>query len=470
MGLVPGAPGTLTLDADTPQLVLSVMAPQGPWQASVVASGALATVGGETATVSFTSDGQSPSRVFVPLTVVVPVGEATVHVIVGDTSADFSFSVVPASDMAQRLCVASADGGGCDPGFIDGSAADASCDPPGTSPAMSSCQLLGVSQPATTYFAGESVNVLVDEGDAASSLAFAEPLKGTLATTGSISLVVDAGLSSATTLNFEQGIGSLLLPAVFTGAGEGTLDLRVGRGAQTLVVYASATPVIEPRRVQWVGSSGSISRNLLTVCTSAQGTLSASLAADGGALASSTALIQSANPSVCPPELSLAWQASFLWSGSQSQVVWQFSVGDGGIVTLGPISMIVHPTPKTTCLAAGAPQLLAWAIVPPPPLVSSDSGAVVLDAGPGTLTVDVRVPLYDCSMSGDPDAGTNPAYAGGNVSVQATGGLTPTAASVSPDPQGRIIYELTGPAVSLMATAVLTAPGGGTAIVAVSQP
>jgi hypothetical protein len=159
-----------------------------------------------------------------------------------------------------------------------------------------------------------------------------------------------------------------------------------------------------------------------------------------------------------------------LWSGSQAQSIWQFSAGEGGIITVGPIPMIVHTVQKTTCLAASQPQVLAWAVVPRQPVVNPDSGALVFDSRPGTLTVDVRVQLYDCSANGDPDAGSNPPFSGASVMVQGTGDLAPAAASVSPDPQGRIVYELIGPAVSSTATAVLVATGGGTAVVTATQP
>jgi hypothetical protein len=110
-------------------------------------------------------------------------------------------------------------------------------------------------------------------------------------------------------------------------------------------------------------------------------------------------------------------------------------------------------------------SVLAWAVKPPPPISTSDSdGGTSGDAagGVGTLTVDIQAALTYCA-----DAGMG--VLDGTVSVQGTGGMVPTMSTLSPDSEGRVVIELTGPAVSDRVAAVLTTHGGGSLVVEARQ-
>ncbi|HEY5373994.1 MAG TPA: hypothetical protein VIK01_09915 [Polyangiaceae bacterium] len=228
---------------------------------------------------------------------------------------------------------------------------------------------------------------------------------GALTTTGSLSLLIDGKLQSSAAIALSYGQPSLLVPAQFVAPGPGTVTLQFGHGPADRREYQSGSSFVVPRRVEYSGKVGGQSRNILTVCTSAtQGSMTASIPADAGTVAMPTAPIVSADPAVCPVALSLAGQASFVWTGSSTPVTWQFSLVDGGSTTQ-TVAMIAKSSPAgTSCLKLdeqSQPKVLAWVVLPAQTDPGSDAGASDTGTGPGRLTVDVQATLLDCS---DPSA------------------------------------------------------------------
>jgi hypothetical protein len=115
-GLADGAPPTITVGDTGAQLVVTVTAPQGPWQAMVTATGAISLIdnsGDASATESlsqaFQSDGVSTQLVF-PIVPVAPGGNASVQITVGTTVQTLSFVVAPEAVTASPTCIALASG------------------------------------------------------------------------------------------------------------------------------------------------------------------------------------------------------------------------------------------------------------------------------------------------------------------------------------------------------------------------
>ncbi|HYP98575.1 MAG TPA: hypothetical protein VER96_07875 [Polyangiaceae bacterium] len=459
---VPNDDGTLTVDSTNVQLRAVVKARKGTWRATASASGALST-GGEGVSRAFESDGSSETNVYFPVSVVQPGGPATVTVAVGDNVEEFSFNVAPTSKQSSSVCIADLSSGGSDttaPGC--GDPLTTFRDDCGLS-ADGNVRTICVPQPAQPYFQGERVFLLAKTND---SLDDGSTRTGTLTSTGSLSLLVDGKAVNATAIQLTNGQSSALVPAQFISPGSSTVTLQFGHGPAVGRAYESGSPFVVARRVEFIGKTGGQSRNIVTVCTSMlQGNLTASIPSDAGTITTPTAAIASADPEICPAQLSLAGQASFVWTGSTSKVAWQFSLGDGGLITQAVQMINGSSTSTPSCLElSGEPEVLAWAELPAPVEPPVDGGTSDAATAPGHLTVNARVALVDCSI---PNALK---IFEGTVAVQGTGGLVPTASSATADSAGRVVFELTGPALLDTATALLTTPNGGSLPVPVNKP
>jgi hypothetical protein len=133
----------------------------------------------------------------------------------------------------------------------------------------------------------------------------------------------------------------------------------------------------------------------------------------------------------------------------------------------------VSAKPQSTCITVPSSDLLAWSVIPAPPLFITDADTVIPDGAAlvGQLTVDVRVQLSLCPADGGasdgsaPDCGATDNPLGNKaVSVAGTGGLAPTSATFMTDFCGFGVYELRGPAVVDAATAVLTYQQGSAVV------
>jgi hypothetical protein len=281
--------------------------------------------------------------------------------------------------------------------------------------------------------AAEAGVVFVEAGDAAAEAGDAMGIDAT-AGDGTVEAMPDGAPSEAATLEAAMPEGAMAAAAPSSDAG----------GPPTIPSTATG--------VQFVAMVTSPSGQWQLVATA-----SGALATPGGE----------------------SFTASFTSTGSQIVLPVPLTItsttGVGSVsVTVGDstqdflFTVVTPPAPASvTCIQSGeaGPSTLAWVVEPPAPIVVlDDGGAIVVDGGgPGTLIVDVRDQLINCTGGG---VGLLKDM---SVSVEGTGGLAAAVTPVPSDPMGFVTYELRGPFVDAgVATAVLSVPSGASVPVSVT--